>query len=76
MSLPRLWRRKADDEIIEQEIAQAEVIPEPPRQSHGGVRKQKHKQFSMDEPKGGGRVVKVMPRKLRQMKDLAEKTDE
>lgn len=44
--------------------------------SHSGIHKTKHKQFSMDMTRLGGRVVKTMPRNLRHMKELSEKTDD
>jgi hypothetical protein len=54
-------------------VLSEELPPEPPR---GGVRKVKHKQWSIDQPRNGGRIVKTMPRNLRHMKELSEKTDE
>lgn len=74
MKLLNLFKRKAKKQIVENEIAGAEVMSAPA--NRGGVRKTKHKQFSMDESHTGGRVVKTMPRSLRHMKELAEKTDD
>lgn len=73
----RLFKRKqADDEQIEAEIAVAEVVPEPPIQHQTGIVKAKPKQFILDEPRHGGRIVKTMPANLRHMKELADKTDD
>lgn len=46
------------------------------QQVQGGVIKTQQKQFNMDEKRHGGRVVKAMPKQLRHMKELSEKTDD
>lgn len=53
-----------------------EAEPELVIRRPGGVRKTKHKQYVLDDHPHGGRVVKTMPRQLRHMKELAEKTDD
>ena len=73
MKFLSLFKHKKQSEIVNDEIMEAEIVPPI---SRGGMHKTKHKQFSMDTTRLGGRVVKTMPRNLRHMKELSEKTDD
>lgn len=42
----------------------------------GRIRKTSVKKYEPEEHRHGGRVVRVMPRDLRHMKELSEKTDD
>lgn len=79
MKLSSLFKRKTS---IKQEFTEpvqtpfeVAIIPYP-QSLQGGVRKAVPKQFNMDEKRTGGRVVKAMPKQLRHMKELSEKTDD
>lgn len=83
----RLFKRKAkqiEQERLDNALADASVAmvgrsasayleAHPPKT---GIVKAKPKQFIMDEPRKGGRIVKTMPANLRHMKELADKTDD
>lgn len=73
MKFLSLFKRKQPNQVVNDEIAGAEIVPQTPR---GGMHKTKHKQFTMDTDFHGGRIVKTMPRNLRQMKELSEKIDD
>lgn len=83
----RLFKRKTkqlEQEQLDDALADAEVAivnhaaaayleAHPPKT---GIVKAKAKQFILDEPRHGGRIVKTMPANLRHMKELADKTDD
>lgn len=79
MNLRQLFKRKAKEPEIEVIPVNAEITavnttetPEP----RGGIRKTRPVEFSPDVTRRGGRIVRTMPRTLRQMKDVSEKTDD
>ena len=65
---------KPKRQVVEEEIAQAEVIPEPvqPRRK-GRVHSDVNPATWSLEKKPGGGVRKAMPRSLRKMKEEAER---
>jgi hypothetical protein len=78
MKLLSLFRRKKfypKAELFIDGVSRGEVTLPMPSIPQGGVRKVKHKQWSLDQGTGG-RIVKTMPRNLRHMKEISEKTDE
>lgn len=65
-----------EQDLPDNVITEVIEASDEPLQPSGGVRKLKHKLYTPDEHRHGGRVVKLMPKPLRHIKELQEHTDD
>lgn len=63
-------------QTIDDEIEQAEIVPEPTHVVHGGVVKTERPLYTPMTARHGGRIVKTMPRQLRAIKEAQERASD
>lgn len=71
------WDIERPEEVWVAPVAHEPIeMPTVLHQPKGKVVKTQAKQYSIDQPRHGGRMVKTMPKNLRHLKELSEKTDD